>query len=362
MKNKSAFRYLLGVAAILAGGVLLGGSSAWGSVCSNCHVMHASQGGVMPAALGGTPQGFLLNNTCLGCHTGTNATDGAAPARPYIYTVGVADLSTSLAGGNFKFADDNDRYGHNPVELTGGVDATLTSPPGKDYANFAANGQVGDINNGVAATKLSCSGTYGCHGTHDANGTKGGHHANATGSLTTADSVGNSYRFLYKIKGYEVNDYEFTPGAADGSHNVYYGKARTADTAADRDNATMSYFCAECHGLFHGDGGTAATDGIAGAAFASPWIRHPVDITMPNAGEYAGYNAYRTDAPVASSSVADNSLTIANAADRIVMCLSCHVAHASPNNYGLRWAYTMDAGAGASTAGCFACHTTKDTP
>ncbi|MCK4488054.1 MAG: hypothetical protein KAU38_15015, partial [Desulfobacterales bacterium] len=43
----------------------------------------------------------------------------------------------------------------------------------------------------------------------------------------------------------------------------------------------------------------------------------------------------------------------------IVMCLSCHRAHGTPNNDLLRWAYTMDAGSGTDNGGCFICHTTK---
>ena len=96
--------------------------------------------------------------------------------------------------------------------------------------------------------------------------------------------------------------------------------------------------------------------------FTDPWVRHPVDISMPTSGEYAGYSSYDPDVPVASSDVSDGSLTVSNAADRIVMCLSCHRAHASPWNAALRWdPSSVVAGGGSSTTGCFACHTTKDT-
>lgn len=331
-------------------------------VCANCHVMHASQLGSATPASG--PQLFLMKDTCLGCHTGTNSTDGSAPTIPYVYTAGVTDLNSSLAGGNFKFADDNVRYGHNPQELTGGADATLLTPPGWK-TGFAANGQVGTINNGVPATKLSCAGLYGCHGTHDSSGVNGAHHANATGALTTATTVANSYRFLNGIKGFEADDYEYNPGAATGNHNVYLGEARTgAEATADAvsDTHTISYFCAECHGIFHS--GASSSEGLASAGttfITDPWIRHPVDISMPTTGEFAGYSAYVPTVPVASISVADGALTVGNAADRIVMCLSCHRAHASPWNAALRWnPASVTAGGGTSTTGCFACHATKD--
>ncbi len=344
----------------VTGGLLLHPQSAEATgVCSNCHVMHASQQGTAS-----TPNDYLLNNNCLGCHSGTNATDATAPAVPYVYTAGVSDLTTSLAGGNFKFADDNDRYGHNPVELSGGVDTTLTSPPGWKIG-FNANGQVGGTTPNWGSNNLSCAGIYGCHGKHDATGVTGSHHLNATGAITTPSTVATSYRFLFGIKGYEAADYEFSPLATTGAHNVYYGVARTgSESSADTptDTATMSYFCAECHGIFHS--GASSNEGIAdvGDTFlTSPWIRHPVDISMPTTGEYSGYSAYRPDVPVASSDVSDGSLTVTNAADRIVMCLSCHRAHASPYPASLRWdPTTVVAGGGTSTVGCFACHTTKD--
>jgi hypothetical protein len=365
--KKNTFRTLLLVVTGLTGWIITWPMATWAAmgVCANCHVMHASQQGATTPASG--PQDFLMRDTCVGCHTGTNSTNGSAPAIPFVYTAAAADLSTSLAGGNFKFSDlGDDRYGHNPKELSGGVDATLSSPPGWK-SGFNANGQVGTIVNTVEATKLSCAGTYGCHGTHDANGVNGSHHANATGALTTANTVANSYRFLYGIKGYEAVDYEYQPAATDGDHNVYLGKARSgAEATADVVTAgtdTISYLCAECHGIFHS--GSASNEGISDTGdtfFTNPWIRHPVDVDMPLTGEFAGYNAYVPGVPVASTSVADSTITVGNANDRIVMCLSCHRAHASPYNAALRWnPADVNAGNGASTTGCFACHTTKDT-
>jgi len=193
-------------------------SAAISAACSSCHVMHASQTGTAS-----TPRDYLLNNTCLGCHTGTN-TDGTSHA-PYVYTAGKTDLSAALAGGNFKFADDNDRFGHNPSELSGGADATLTgNPPGWKATGFAANGQVGGGSPDWSSNSLSCSGTYGCHGTHDSTGVTGAHHNNGTGSRTSVATVGNSYRFLYGIKGFEDDDYEFETAT---DHNVYLGEARS---------------------------------------------------------------------------------------------------------------------------------------
>lgn len=343
------------------GAVMLNPGNSWAvtGACATCHVMHASQ-----VATGGgtnTPLDYLLKSNCLACHTGTNSTDGSTPATPFIYTTGVSDLTTSLAGGNFKFADDNDRYGHNPVELSGGVDGTLTANPPGWKTGFSDHGQIGGGSPAWASNDLSCAGTYGCHGTHDSSGVNGAHHANETGALTfpSTVTVANSFRFLYGIKGYEAVDYEYNPSATTGAHNVYYGIARsgaeaTGDTASDTN--TVSYFCAECHGIFHSGG--SSNEGISDTSdtlFTDPWIRHPVDISMPTTAgsEYLGYNTYLPGVPVASNDVSDGALTVSGAGDRIVMCLSCHYGHAGPYAADLRW------DSSSNDSGCKSCHTTK---
>ncbi|MBA3015599.1 MAG: hypothetical protein KKD63_10675 [Proteobacteria bacterium] len=318
-------------------------------LCDSCHVMHFSQVGLAPTeltALG--PQDYLLNNTCLGCHNGINT--GAANAVPMVYTAGVMEL----AGGNFKYSDvTNQRNGHNPKELPGGADDTVTTPPGWT-TGFNANGQVGTID---ATNQLGCAGTLGCHGEHNDTGIFGAHHNHPTdavhGKEATGATIGTSYRFLYQIKGYEDADYE---AETANNHNVYYGVARGSD--APTDTQTMSYLCAECHGIFHS--GASVTDGVAGAIFASPWIRHPVDISMSNTGEYSGYN-YLTAAPVASATLTEAqhstaTTSVSGAGNRIVMCLSCHRAHASPYFASMRWDYRGAAG----YLGCAKCHTSKD--
>ncbi|MFH1020936.1 MAG: cytochrome c3 family protein, partial [Pseudomonadota bacterium] len=102
---------------------------------------------------------------------------------------------------------------------------------------------------------------------------------------------------------------------------------------------------------------------------ASPWVRHPTDFDMNTATgtEYADYggngvNAYVPQAPVASNALSLPKATVLQApGDAIVTCISCHRAHGSDQPDLLRWNYDdMNAHGGASTAGCFACHTTKD--
>lgn len=350
MVHKALAILVTAILGLLAPGVCL--ASVTG-VCVNCHVMHASQVGVAS-----TPVSGLLNNSCLGCHTGTNNGSGT----PYVLTSGKTDLTTALAGGNFKFSGDDSHYGHNPLEL--GV-ASVVSAPGWKSSGFDANGQVGSA--ATWTSQLTCDGTWGCHGTHNSTGVFGSHHNNSSGQLNTASTVGNSFRMLYKIKGYEDSDWQFTSSATD--HNVYFGKSRSGvEAGADvvtGGTDTISFFCAECHGIFHSGGGSDEGISDSGSTFfTSPWIRHPLDISMPksgdsDAGEYASYNAYRTDAPLATSSVpAASSSSVATAAERIVMCLSCHQAHATPYYGILRWDYRGTAG--SWTNGCSYCHTSKN--
>nr|MBF0220892.1 hypothetical protein [Desulfobulbaceae bacterium] len=322
-------------------------------VCSNCHVMHASSAGVV-SGIG--PQEGLLNSTCLGCHTGTN-TDGTSHT-PYVYSgVAITDLTTSLAAGNFYFSDStSQRYGHNPQELPGGVDSTLNAPPGW-ITGFSVNDQVGTINNAVGATKLSCSGVYGCHGRHNGSGglfgLEASHHNNITNNIGMDQSTtGKSFRFLYGIKGWESGNYQFNDDATD--YNIYYSENRASDAATD--TATISYFCAECHGIFHS--GESSQQGVSedGSAFSSPWIRHPVDVQMPTGTtEYNSY-VYTPAIPVGSNDISNGTITVAS--ERIVMCLSCHRAHASPYYSSLRWNYR--GASGSWTNGCAACHTEKN--
>jgi hypothetical protein len=328
--------------------------------CVNCHTMHNSQGGAeMQLKDGETdPQGNLVRGTCVGCHGSTPAgTDNIVTNIPQVWHA----AATDLAGGNFKYVVTNDTYGHN-VENIKDADATLTNtPPGYAAAMDPSLGgkyQVG--------SRLTCAGVNGCHGNRDNSGNyagvSGAHHGSDTvlkfGGIVEASqgaSVATSYRFLYKVKGGEDSDWQATVGAAD--HNEYKGAVYAARTTmAWADVNTISELCAECHGSFHMSGAT-------GIGTATPWIRHPTDVLIPNSGEYASISTtYNTTVPVgrATIPIAAASGTVAAGID-IVTCLSCHRAHASAYPDILRWDYsTMIANGGSLSTGCFVCHTTKD--
>ena len=361
-------------------------------VCSNCHTMHNSQGG-SPMAYDESgnplsePQGALLITTCLGCHstTGTDVTKTVAGSTvPLVYSSGGPTYTTDgkhagmgevLAGGNFYWATDaggGDAKGHN---VSGIGTTSFTQPPG--YSQATSYGRPATW----TMSKFTCAGTYGCHGDPTKEGSfagvYGAHHTNdeclklATYNDSEAGkTVGTSYRFLLGIKGIEDDDWELSVSPSE--HNVYLGEDRTSDAISSK--ATISYLCAECHGDFHSGTGNLGMD--EGTSVGHPWLRHPTDWDMGNTdsgSEYRSYGhpnqavgTYSPIAPVGWATLTAN-MTINQvnfSDDTIVLCVSCHRAHGTPNDDILRWDYSaMNAGSDSdprnNIGGCFICHTTK---
>jgi hypothetical protein len=182
---------------------------------------------------------------------------------------------------------------------------------------------------------------------------QGAHHEDDT--TIDGGTVGHSFRFLKGILGREDTNWQQSASASD--HNEYEGD--TTQTAT----TTISYLCGHCHGVFH-------DQLVSGPS----WVRHPTDTdVISQGGEYASYNdavggnAYSIEDPVAylaADGIPGAPRSTVTTGKSIVMCLSCHRAHASPNDDILRWSYsTMEAGGSSATGtGCFRCHTTKDIP
>ncbi len=332
--------------------------------CANCHTMHNSQNGTANMMLGQTgPQGLLLKADCLGCHgIGTSKIVSLGPSEvPQVYH---SDATGDLAGGNFKYIETDDNRGHNIVDL-GIQEDTLSSPPPGHH-------DVSLINLDVPGGNFTCAGIRGCHGKRVGGEVlKGAHHKNVDGQLDTADQVYNSYRFLNGVKGFEntTGSYKWQNYNAD-NHNEYFGDdtpmsftscniCHNGTRGVMPTNNTISGFCGTCHGDFH------TVQGIGGDT-SSPFERHPTDVVLPGGTtEYANYNgsgnAYSIEAPVARTIVPDSIDNTVTPGTDVVMCLSCHMAHASNYPDMLRWDYsTIIAGGGANNSGCFICHTKKD--
>ena len=349
-KSLNILTIVLAVAAMIAAFSCPAQAAVTG-ICSNCHTMHNSQNGADMATFGvegwvpedDTANDVLLRGTCLGCH-GQGGTNHIINDIPQVYHTGATDL----AGGNFKYiyAALSEAKGHNVRDLVNHLETTLTVPPGDEH------------DTGITNANFTCAGVNGCHGdrtvTDPYASLSGAHHGGVSGYCDgTGTDLKNSYRFLKGVIGLEQSTWQ-NVSATD--HNEYFGKHSAAEaTKTSAPEGTISQLCAECHGNFHG------TADICGAA--TPFTRHPADITLTNDGEYAAYTTYSTQAPIARSALDSGSVvsnTVVPGTD-VVMCLSCHGAHATDFNDILRWDYAgMIAGSESAVAGgCFTCHTTK---
>ena len=68
---------------------------------------------------------------------------------------------------------------------------------------------------------------------------------------------------------------------------------------------------------------------------------------------------YFADVPVGNTQGAVLSKVLQSNGDAIVLCISCHRAHATPYDDILRWNYREWPGINDNQNGCLACHTTK---
>jgi hypothetical protein len=205
---------------------------------------------------------------------------------------------------------------------------------------------------GSLATSFS-----GCEGCHVAE-----HHLGGTGM---ADQTSGWYRYLGSVMlkpanfdaspegviGIESPDWEQNPSSTQ--HNTYQGSA--GQYTGYLESGSVNQKCAGCHGRFHSN--TLA---------ATAWIRHPVDVAIPDAGEYAGFTTYNPLVPVARPNVgpADANFSLISRGSDQVSCLSCHRAHGSPYPAMLRWGYRDWPGVDSHTQqpafdGCAVCHTNK---
>lgn len=365
--------------------------------CDNCHTMHNSQDGMPNTFINPitsnqySAQPFLVKSDCLGCHANVNATGP-------IYTISGSDIpqvfhsgSEDLAAGNFYHLLSGENRGHNILDF-GSMDSRYAGQPhpGAYRVDYLIGHEAM-----FTGEDFTCAGSRGCHGKRDGGWTpqrptsnlyafKGVHHKNSSAGnrLTVANETYNSYRFLYGVKGYEnngqVNSATKWQNKDPNNHNEYYGTDTPPmyEALGDCDSChlggtgpvvppqnTISAFCGTCHGNFHTLTGTDPffeSEGIGGSS--SPFKRHPTDIKIPATGEYSISNrvGYDVNSPVARNTVyASMSGAVTN--NDVVMCLSCHGAHATPYPSMLKWDYTTMLAGGSipNPKGCFACHTQK---
>jgi cytochrome c1 len=342
--------------------------------CSNCHTMHNSQNAApMAWTYSGTskvadssPNPHLLITDCVGCHS---ATDGATwkdavSGAPIVFNMAepgygaTSDGGTTrqgLAAGNFYWVTQSDTYGHNIFTH----DANLSAAPG-DVSGCGNDSCHVNLDRAYSGSGY-LNGRSACQGCHLVSGSTAPsvtswHHAKDPAALVNSADQG-WYRFLgghdagngHGVSGVEDADWEHSPSSS--VHNEYLGKDgdKTGTGGFAALGNTVTGLCTGCHGRTHTQDST-----LAGS---SPWLRHPSDALLPATGEFASYVTYNPLIPVARPTLSGVSSTVTPGTD-MVMCLSCHRAHASPYYKMLRWDYRSTTLATA-LAGCGVCHTRK---
>ncbi len=347
-------------------------------LCSDCHTMHYSQGGEVPAGWGQEgPYRFLTVSDCVGCHSSTGG-QTIVNGTPIVFNT---SLPTSpLAGGNFYWVmSRGDNYGHNVLSIPGvEEDGRNPGPPGFTVLSPSRD-SCGYCHGGDGSNESWLCDCTSCHvPRHHTPDHPDGNYKNVV------DGSGGFYRFLGRqkdnralpsqvydniksfhnnpgVKGIEDPDWERTCSATD--HNEYPGETSHSGPFGG-GYESISDWCAGCHGYFH----YLSDQSAVGSG--SPWLRHPTDYAIPNEGEFrdaygaggSGQGTYNPLIPVARPNI--DAYDGSGPSDKVnlgtdqVQCLSCHRAHGSPYPDMLRWDYRNWPGGG--TNGCAVCHTSKD--
>jgi hypothetical protein len=254
-----------------------------------------------------------------------------------------------LAGGNFYWVISDDTKGHNILSS----DHNLTKAPGDtDKSNCGTNSCHANLDRVVSGAGSGLDGKQGCEKCHLAPKHHANDHEYLVGGLVTSAEQG-WYRFLsghsdgegLGVEGYEDGDWEET--VASNDHNEYLGNQLAGGSGFVLGNTTTA-FCTGCHGRFHTNQGSK-----------SPWLRHPSDAVLPVSGEYSSYTTYNPIVPVARPSLPSSPSSTVSPGTDMVMCLSCHRAHASPYFKMMRWDYKSST-LSEALSGCNVCHTSKN--
>ncbi len=330
--------------------------------CTGCHEMHGAKDTATGYLLVGTDQ----SSTCLSCHgKSPNGTSGGSSYHIYDPDAGLAGTGIApgnmTPGGDFAWlkktyvytgyegvaTNDGDSHGHNIIAVDFGLtqDKTNSTAPGgtMSSANLHCNschdqhGQTRLLNNGTFATTggaIVGSGSY------------------ATSTWPASGSAVGTYRLLRS----SVSDNTHAGGQtlSFGNSPVVawapksYNKTEALTQTRVEYNNSVSDYCGSCHPDMHSTAGILRhPQGQAINGLSSNYNSYVMtgNMTGSSATSYLSLVPYEDNAALSQANwdagrakaVADNSVTTGPNASSLVMCLSCHRAHATGFEEMTRW-------------------------
>ncbi|MEZ5065365.1 MAG: cytochrome c3 family protein [bacterium] len=325
-------------------------------VCSDCHIMHASQGHGYNANGSGVvtpfdPAGhhFLLRNDvntlCLSCH------DGQAWAPDVFEAHGNGFVRQ---GGALNEVGGNGLYPPTTGHTLGATDVAPGSSP-------AWNDPDG----------LNCGN---CHAVHGGNSAGYSGYRNLGGHGT---AVGSSFAISYTrgdVEGSNPLTAWVHENSSSGNSANHYGYTGLAFNEPDQSMSRYAEFCKGCHTNFHGAwggaeiGGVALTDSVGTVLAYEEFIRHPA--AESNIGAIGGGHSRLTQFTGHTNQVQVMSPTGQSPAnggydgtdtELTPSCFSCHKGHGNQNAFGLIFmngtgTITEEGDGGAYRDLCRQCH------
>jgi hypothetical protein len=317
---------------LLALFILLFPGSGLSILSGDCEICHNLYPGMMEKDVSG-------NTICVSCHSnseiGTSKTLAGAKVPVVLNTL---PPNPPLAGGNFYHVarGSGDRKGHNVQGVASPDSNHAGAPPGYDRASDPS--KIGYN----PKKPMACAGSNGCHGDRDVEDSfravMGTHHDKD--SPLDGSTTARSYRYLKStgtvkgVVGLEDADWGQTRSLSD--HNEY--------------SPSINSLCTGCHSKVHG---------AADADITGPWFGHPTGIVLPNRGEYMNFTKYSPEAPLGRAKVPESPGETVTPGSDVITCLTCHMAHASPNDSILRWDFMSIIAGKNVKGGCIICHTSK---
>ena len=290
-------------------------------ICSDCHVMHASQShGYNPNGSGNytqigpnKPYEFLLRNDvnelCLSCHDGMTWAPDVFEAHSNGYVRQAGALNEE--GGNGLYPPPT---GH-----------TLNSTAVAPGSNPAWSNPVG----------LECVDCHAPHGGRNAALPVPGAYRNLRGPAGNAGEISYSRGDVEATN--DLARWVFEDASTGVSAN-HYGRDHIQFNEPDQTASQYAAFCKGCHTDFHGAiGGTE----IGGTVTAGDFHRHPaagVNIGAIGGGhsrltQLTGDGANQTQA-MSPNGVRQGSYTTTDT-QLTPSCMSCHKGHGNQNAFGL---------------------------